>query len=69
MMGIIHSIMRLVEACLSSAAGMVLIFCWAQVVTPTRMGMIRGEGSGLAKSIQRKWLFKGTVLCTTGSQE
>ena len=36
--GIIQSINRLVEACLGSAAGMVLIFCMRNIDTPTRTG-------------------------------
>ena len=60
--GIIHNIMRLVEACRSSIAGMVVIFCCAHVVAATSMGMMKGEGSGLAKSSHRKSLSKGTVL-------
>ena len=67
--GIIHSIMRLVDACRSSMAGLVVIFCCAQVVAATRMGMINGDGSGFARSIHKKLLFRGTVPCTAGSQE
>ena len=59
--GIIHNIIRLVEACRSSIAGIVVIFCWAQVVAATKMGMMNGDGSGLAKSNHRKSLSKGTV--------
>ena len=66
--GIIHNIMRLVEACLSSIAGIVVIFCWAHVEAATKTGNMKGEGSGLAKSSHRKLLFNGTVSCTGGSQ-
>ena len=66
--GIIHNIMRLVDACRSSMAGIVVIFCWAQVVAATKMGMMKGEGSGSARFIHRNPLFRGTVSWTGGSQ-
>ena len=66
--GIIHSIMRLVDCCLSSAAGMVVIFCMMNMEAPTRMGST-GVGSGTARSSHRKELFSGTTWCTQGSQE
>ena len=69
MRGIIHSIMVLVEDCLGSAAGIMVIFCCAQVETPTRMGSTRGEGSGLARSSPRKLLFRGTTVSARGFQE
>ncbi len=59
--GIIHNIMRLVEACRSSIAGIVVIFCCAHVEAATKMGMIKGEGSGLARSSHKKSLSRGTV--------
>ncbi len=65
--GIIQSIMRLVDACRSSMAGMVVIFCWAQVVAATRMGMMKGVGSGFARSSHRNLLSNGTVPCTGDS--
>ena len=67
-MGIIHSIMRLVDACLGSADGMVVVFCMRNMDTPTRMGR-RGVGSGCAKSSHRNELSTGIWLCTIGSQE
>jgi len=59
--GIIHSIILLVEACLSSIAGILVIFCIKNMEIPTRIGITTGEGSGLAKSIQKKWLLIGTT--------
>ena len=67
MAGIIHSIMRLVDACRSSAVGMVVIFCMTHIDTPTRTGMTNGVGSGSAKSIHRKSLSMGMTPCTCGS--
>ncbi len=68
MKGIISNIILLVEACLSSAAGIVVIFCWAQVVIPTSTGNM-GVGSGLARSSQRKLLFNGTMASAMGFHE
>ena len=67
--GIIQSIMLLVDCCLGSTEGMVVIFCWAQVDIPTSTGKIIGEGSGLARFNQRKSLFNGTILSARGFQE
>ena len=67
--GIIQSIMVLVEACLGSVDGIIVIFCCAQVVTPTSIGIIRGEGSGLARSSHRKLLFIGTAVSANGLKE
>ncbi len=67
MAGITQSIMRLVEACLGSALGMVVIFCWTQVETPTRMGR-RGVVSGRERSSQRKRWLRGMASCTWLSQ-
>lgn len=61
MMGIIQSIMRLVEAWRSSAVGIAVIFCMTHMETPTRTGIMTGDGSGRAKSIQRKELSMGTT--------
>lgn len=69
MIGIIHSIMLLVWACLGSAEGIMVIFCWAQVVAATIRGSTMGEGSGSARSIHRKWLLNGTMVSPTGFQE
>ena len=66
--GIIHSIMRLVDCCLASAAGMVVIFCMKNMDAPTRTGRI-GVGSGRARSSQRNELFMGMTLWTHGSHE
>lgn len=66
--GIIQSIMRLVDSCLGSIAGMVLTFCMKNMETPTRMGRM-GRGSGLARSSHRKALRRGMTSWTCGSQE
>lgn len=68
MAGIIHSIMRFVEACLGSVLGAIVTFCCAQVDTPTRMGKIK-YGAGLARSSHRKLLFMGATVSATGFQE
>ena len=57
--GIIHSIIRFVDACRSSAVGIVVIFCMTHIDTPTRIGMTNGVGSGRARSIHRKLLSIG----------
>ena len=66
--GIIHSIMLLVDCCLASAVGIVVIFCWAQVEIPTRMGRI-GVGSGFARSSPKKMEFRGMAVSATGFHE
>ena len=66
--GIIHNIIRLVDCCLASADGMVVIFCMSHMEAPTSTGR-SGVGSGLARSSHRKELSSGMVLCTSGSQE
>ena len=65
--GIIQSISRFVDACLGSAAGMVLIFCIRNIETPTSIGSV-GVLSGIARSSHRKELSMGMVLWTRGSQ-
>jgi len=60
--GIIHNIIRFVDACRSSAAGMLDIFCITNIEPPTKMGIMNGEGSGLARSSQRNELSIGTTL-------
>ena len=57
MIGIIHNIILLVDACRSSIAGMVVIFCISHMDTPTRIGMM-GE-SGSARFIHKNSLFIG----------
>ena len=59
--GIIHSIMVWFDCCRGSADGMMVIFCWTQVVTNTSAGMMIGEGSGTDRSIHRKWGFMGAA--------
>ena len=66
--GIIHSIMRFVDAWRSSAVGIVVIFCITNMDAPTRTGITNGDGSGSAKSIHRKRLSSGITLWTCGSQ-
>ena len=66
--GIIHSIIRLVEACLGSTDGMLVIFCMRNIDTPTRTGS-RGVRSGSARSSHRKELSRGRTSWTRGSQE
>jgi hypothetical protein len=70
--GIIHSIIRLVDACLASADGIVLIFCITNMEPPTSTGR-RGE-TGLfaavsARSNHKKERSMGMVSCTHGSHE
>ena len=67
MAGIIQSIILLVDACLSSAVGIVVIFCMTHIDTPTRIGITKGVGSGLARSIHRNLLSMGITPCTCGS--
>ena len=67
--GIIHSIIRLVDCCLGSAEGMVVIFCIRNIDPPTSTGIMRGEGSDLARSIQRNEESSGITWCTMGSWE
>ena len=40
-MGIIHSIMFWLDCCLGSAEGVMVIFCWTQVVAATISGMMK----------------------------
>ena len=57
MIGIIHSIILLVDAWRSSIAGIVVIFCINHIDNPTRIGMI-GE-SGSARFIHKNSLLIG----------
>ena len=66
--GIIHSIILLVDCCLGSTAGMVVIFCMKNMDAPTKTGRI-GVGSGRARSSHRKELFIGTTPWTNGIHE
>ena len=66
--GIIQSIILLVDCCLGSAVGIVVIFCMTNMDTPTATGSI-GVGSFTARSSQRNELFSGTTSCTHGSHE
>ncbi len=66
--GIIHSIIRLVDCCLGSTAGIVVIFCMMNIDAPTATGST-GVRSGTARSSHRKELSRGTTPCTLGSHE
>ena len=65
--GIIHSIMRFVDACRASADGMVVIFCMTHIDPPTRIGITKGDGSGCPRSIHKKSASIGMALWTWGS--
>ncbi len=56
--GIIQSIILFVDACLSSIAGIVVIFCIKNIELPTNTGRTI-VGSGLAKSNQKNALSIG----------
>lgn len=64
--GIIHSIMRLVDSCRGSAAGIIVIFCIIHIDTPTSTG-ITGVASGSPRFIQRKRVSSGMDAFTQGS--
>ena len=66
--GIIHSIMRLVDACLGSAEGMTVIFCMTYMDRPTSTGST-GKVSGRARSSHRNELLLGITSCTRGIDE
>ena len=57
--GIIHSIMVWLPCCRGSVDGIMVIFCWIQVVTNTNMGMGKVSGSDSAKSNQRNFGSRG----------
>jgi len=65
--GIIHSIILLVDACLSSAAGIIVIFCIRNIETPTIIGST-GKVSGRAKFNHKKELSKGITSFIMGIQ-
>ena len=65
--GIIHSIILLVDACRSSAEGIVVIFCMTHMDAPTRTGIINGDGSGSARFIHRNAELMGITLLTHGN--
>ncbi len=44
---------------------MMVIFCWTQVDTKTRTGMIMGDGSGTERSIHKKCGFMGAAAKAT----
>ena len=66
--GIIQSIILLVEAWRGSAEGIVVVFCIRNIDTPTRTGMT-GSESGFARSSHRKVLLMGMTSLTPGSHE
>ena len=62
--GIIQSIILFVDACLSSIAGIVVIFCIKNIDPPTNIGSTT-VGSGLAKSSQKNVLSIGIAVSYT----
>ncbi len=58
--GIIHSIMVWLPCWRGSVDGVMVIFCWTQVVTNTSMGMGKVHGSGSDRSNQRNLGSRGT---------
>ena len=66
--GIIHNIIRLVDACLGSAEGMDVIFWTRYMDAPTSTGST-GVRSGRARSHHKNALSNGITSCTCGSQE
>lgn len=66
--GIIQSIMRLVDACLGSTEGIMVIFCMTHMDAATRMGNT-GYRSGSARFSHRKVLSRGITWWTWGSHE
>jgi YidC/Oxa1 family membrane protein insertase len=64
--GIIHNIIRFVDACLSSMAGIVVIFCMNHMETPTKTGKTQYL-SGTARSNQRKLLSSGITSSIIGN--
>ena len=66
--GIIHSIILLVDAWRGSADGIVVVFCISHIDTPTKTG-ITGRLSGCARSNHRKVLLIGITSFTPGSHE
>ena len=72
MKGIIQSIMRLVDCCLGSAAGIVVIFCMSHIDPPTSIGRNSGIGFSWAvsaRSSHRKVESRGIASLTLGSHE
>ena len=69
MRGIIHNSMLLVEACLASVVGIIVIFCWTHVEAPTSSGIMMGEGSGSPRFIHKKSAFSGTIVSDRGFHE
>ena len=59
--GIIHSIMVWLVCCFGSDDGMMVSFCWTQVETKTKTGMITLLGSGAAKFNPRKVAASGAA--------
>ena len=71
-MGIIHSIILLVDSCCGVVAGVVDIFCITHIEPPTSSGSRNGMGFSLevpARSSQRNLPSRGTASFTWGSQE
>ena len=71
-MGIIHSIILLVDSCCGLVAGMDDIFCIRNIEPPTRTGSKKGAGfwlESLERSIQRNAPCRGTTSWTWGNHE
>ena len=61
MSGIIQSIMTWLDCCLGSAEGIMVIFCWTQVLAKTKTGMTMLVGSGSDRSNHRKLGSRGAA--------
>ena len=57
--GIIQSIIVLVDCCLGSVEGALVIFCWTHVEAPTKTGIISLVGSGSARFNHKNELLSG----------
>ena len=53
--------MTWLDCCLGSGEGIMVIFCWTQVVAKTRTGMIMLVGSGSARSNHKKPGLRGAA--------
>ncbi len=62
--GISHSIIAWLPDCRGSVDGCMVIFCWTQVDTKTRTGIIKLVGSDLARSSHRNPESKGAAANT-----
>ena len=69
--GIIHNIMVWLPCCRGSVDGVIVIFCWTQVETKTKMGIKINDPGLAAKSIPTNSAFNGAAAWTekNGTQE